>query len=291
MFRLKKVISSLWFEQNVKEVFEFYTHVFEDIKLIEEIKLHQGSEYETDVLYFSLRETDFMAMGKGPFKMHPSISLFYEFNPSVDKDAETKIKRAFNLLKEGGKVMTDLHKTDFALLHAFVTDKFGLSWHLVLRTSDHYKEVAPVLSFTNQFYGKAFEGINLYKDIFKNVKINTLKQNNEHQVTFSDFKLFDQRFIAMDVNDDYKTSEALSFQITCKDQAEMDAYFDPLSYDENAEACGWLKDRYGFSWQIVPEFLNNISSNGTKDEQDRVFKVVFSMKKLILKDMINALNK
>ncbi len=288
---MKKVVPSLWFEHNVKDVFEYYTHVFEDIKLIDTIKLHQGSEYETNVLYFTLRDTYFMAMGNGPFKMHPSISFMYEFNPDVDQTALEKIKKTYNLLKEGGKVIDELQETEFAKLYAFVTDKFGLSWHLALRSSDTYKEVTPVMSFAGSSYGKANEGINLYKKVFKDVTVLNSDFADNHKLRFSDFNLFNHRFVAMDVNADYKTSEALSFQITCKDQAEMDAYFDPLSYDKNAEACGWIKDRYGFSWQIVPEFLNHLTFNGSKDEQDKVFKVVFTMKKLILDEMMNALKK
>src|SRR5690606_33416547 len=172
---------------------------------------HEGSEYETNVLYFNLRDTYFMAMGNGPFKMHPSVSFFYEFNPDIDQKAEDKIKKTYDMLKEGGKVIVELQTAEFAKLYAFVTDKYGLSWRLALRSSDTYKEVTPVLAYTGKFYGKALEGINLYKEIFKDLTIRNVDENDNHKLAFGDFKLFDQRFIAMDSKGEYQTSEAISF--------------------------------------------------------------------------------
>lgn len=287
---MNKLIPSLWFEADVNEVFRFYQKVFDDIHLIADITLHEGTVYETKVLYFTLRNTHFMAMGNGPFKMHPSMSFFYEFNPVVDSKAEEKMMKAYEALKDGGWVITEPKETGYAKLYAFVIDKYGLSWRLCVRAADDtYKTITPTLLYSGKSYGKAIQAINLYKEILKDVEIVSVYKNDKDMVDYGEFIIFGQRFIAIDFPTPNETSEALSLQVLCKDQDEMDQYFDGLTADPDAEACGWLKDPYGFSWQINLEFLHNLTLTGSKEDISKVFEVIFPMKKLNLQAIKDAL--
>jgi len=101
------------------------------------------------------------------------------------------------------------------------------------------------------------------------------------KIKYASFKLFGMEFSAMDhgYDADFTFNEAFSLIVNCKDQAEIDYYWEKLSAVPEAEQCGWLKDKYGVSWQIVPENMGDFLSSGTKDEIKRVTEAFLKMKK------------
>lgn len=102
------------------------------------------------------------------------------------------------------------------------------------------------------------------------------------------FELDGQRFLALDGGPAFSFSEAVSFYVECEDQEEVDYFWDALSAVPEAEACGWLKDRFGLSWQIVPRQLDEMSSSPDRPRALAVINAMLSMKKLIIADLQKA---
>jgi len=144
--------------------------------------------------------------------------------------------------------------------------------------------ITPFLWFNNQ----AEEAMNFYTSVFPNSKIVSIRRYPEHatdehlkgmegKVLTGVFDLDGQQFMALDGGPVFKFTEAISFMISCKDQAEIDYYWEKLSAVPEAEQCGWLKDKFGISWQVVPEVLGDLM-NGPNG--DKVTEALMPMKKL-----------
>jgi predicted 3-demethylubiquinone-9 3-methyltransferase (glyoxalase superfamily) len=130
--------------------------------------------------------------------------------------------------------------------------------------------------------------------VFKNVKRGAIARypagmepNKEGAVMFTDIMLEGQWFAAMDGSSDmhnFSFNEGISFIINCKNQKEIDYYWDKLSAVPEAEQCGWVKDKYGVSWQIIPENMETIMAKNPK----KTTPVMLKMKKIIIKDLKTA---
>lgn len=155
------------------------------------------------------------------------------------------------------------------------------------------QEITPCLWFDNQ----AEEAANLYVSIFKNSKIeNTTRYGNEGQeihggkpgsVMTVSFKLNGKSFTALNGGPIFKFTEAVSFQVMCDTQEEIDYYWNKLTDGGGEEGpCGWLKDKFGLSWQVTPSILPKLLSDPAR--ADRVTKVFMKMKKLDIKKLEEA---
>ena len=148
------------------------------------------------------------------------------------------------------------------------------------------------------FDGNAEEAVNFYSSIFRDFKIgNILRYGKEGYeihgmlegtVMTIDFEIFGQYFVALNGGPQFKFNESISFIIRCENQEEVDYYWEKLGEggDENAKVCGWLKDKYGVSWQIIPPLLYELLKN--KEKSARVMNALLKMKKLNLKELQNA---
>jgi predicted 3-demethylubiquinone-9 3-methyltransferase (glyoxalase superfamily) len=172
--------------------------------------------------------------------------------------------------------------------YGWLQDKYGLTWQL--SWSDYHKteqKITPMIMFTKDLAGKAKKAIEMYTSIFPNSKIEVLipyekgEGDTEGFIKHSRFTLSGQDFMAMDSSGphDFTFNEALSFVVHCGTQEEIDHYWEKLSAVPEAEQCGWLKDVYGVSWQIVPTAMNDMMKNGTKEQIARVTKAFLKMKK------------
>jgi predicted 3-demethylubiquinone-9 3-methyltransferase (glyoxalase superfamily) len=117
---------------------------------------------------------------------------------------------------------------------------------------------------------------------------------NQGMVMHAQGKLAGQTFMVMDSGEDqdHPFNEAISFFITCKDQQEVDYYWDKFTADGGRESmCGWLEDKFGVSWQIVPEFVASKLANGHPTQLGNMMQALFKMKKLIIEDLEIAYNR
>jgi len=137
--------------------------------------------------------------------------------------------------------------------------------------------------------GKAEEAINFYLSVFKNTKPGTIHRypkgmepDKEGTIMFADFMLENSWFAAMDSarEHNFDFNEAVSFMVSCADQFEIDYYWQKLSAVPEAEQCGWLKDKYGVSWQITPAIMDEMMSKGSQAQIDRITQAFLPMKKL-----------
>jgi predicted 3-demethylubiquinone-9 3-methyltransferase (glyoxalase superfamily) len=137
------------------------------------------------------------------------------------------------------------------------------------------------------FDGQAEEAASYYTSIFKNSKLGNVVHyaESEHQPAGSvmtvEFELNGQRFMGLNGGPEFKFNEAISFQIFCADQDEVDYYWNALTEGGGEEGpCGWLKDKYGVSWQVIPNALMDMTSDPDREKARRAIEAMYQMKKL-----------
>jgi predicted 3-demethylubiquinone-9 3-methyltransferase (glyoxalase superfamily) len=182
--------------------------------------------------------------------------------------------------------------------YGWTEDKYGLSWQIMYAGGNEIKQkITPVLMFVGDVYGKAEEAINFYASVFRNAKVGDiaryptgLEPDKEGTVMYSSFTLEGQEFGAMDSArmHDFKFNEAISFIIHCENQEEIDYYWEKLSAVPEAEQCGWLKDKYGLSWQVVPNAMDKLMESTDQEKINRVTKAFLKMKKFDIAELEKA---
>ncbi|MBO0962221.1 VOC family protein [Neobacillus sp. MM2021_6] len=296
----QKIVPHLWYDKEAKEAADFYVSIFPNSKIMDVTSIHDTPSGNSDLVSFELWGQKFMAISAGPyFKINPSVSFTVNFDPSREEDASEKILEVWNKLSENGTVLMPLEKYPFSECYGWVQDKYGLSWQLILTNPEGEERPAimPSFMFVGEKCGHTEEAIHFYLSVFKNAKQghiarypNGTEPDKEGTIMFSDFILENQWFTAMDSAHDHKFSfnEAISFMVYCDTQEEIDYYWDQLSAVPEAEQCGWLKDMYGVSWQIVPSEMDQMMSKGTPEQLARVTKAFLKMKKFDLVELQNA---
>lgn len=297
---MQKIVPHLWFDKQAKEAAEFYISLFPDSKITNVTTLHGTPSGDADIVSFTLWGYEFMSISAGPyFTFNPSISFMVNFDPSQDSEAKNRIDEVWNKLADGGKVLMPLDAYPFSERYGWIQDKYGLSWQLILTNADGEKRppIIPSLLFVENMCGKAEEATNFYVSTFKNTKRGMIARygagmepDKEGTIMFTDFSLENQWFAAMDSarEHDYHFNEAVSFMVNCETQEEIDEYWKKLSAVPEAEQCGWLKDQYGVSWQIVPTTMNDMMSKGTKEQIDRLTQAFLPMKKFDIQKLKDA---
>jgi predicted 3-demethylubiquinone-9 3-methyltransferase (glyoxalase superfamily) len=138
-----------------------------------------------------------------------------------------------------------------------------------------------------KFYKKVF-GDNLKEGATTPYLTETPSNKPIGSVLTVEFELFGQRFGLLNGGPYFKPNEAVSFMIECEDQKEIDKYWSALSADPGAEMCGWLKDKYGVSWQVAPKALDAMIASKDTEAAARAMKALLGMKKIILADLEKA---
>lgn len=297
---MQKIIPHLWFDNNVREAVDFYTSLFPNSKVTNVTTLHDTPSGDCDIVSFQLHNRDFMAISAGPlFKFNPSISFMVNFDPSKDVKAKENIEAGWNKLAEGGKILMPIDKYPFSERYGWIQDKYGLSWQLVLTNPDGEEKppIIPSFLFVGNSYGKAQEAVNYYLSVFKESKAGAMfkypagqEPNKEGTVMFSDFRLFDTWFVAMDGGGehDFVFNEAVSFIVNCEDQDEIDYYWERLSAVPESEQCGWCKDKFGVSWQITPVDMQKMMEAAEPAKLDRITQSFLKMKKIDIAEIKKA---
>lgn len=297
---MQKIIPHLWFDKEAKEAAEFYTSLFPDSAITHVSTLHNTPSGDTEIISFKVWGYSFMAISAGPFfKLNPSISFMVNFDPAQDPDAAKRIDEVWNKLIDGGQALMEIGKYPFSERYGWVQDKYGLSWQLILTNPQGEKRppIIPSLMFVQDKVGKAEEATDFYISVFKNSKRGDIARygadqapDKEGTVMFTDFMLEDQWFAAMDSALEHKFTfnEAVSLLVNCQTQDEIDYYWEKLSAVPESEQCGWLKDKYGVSWQISPANLDEMMTKGTQEQIDRVTQAFLKMKKFDLAKLKDA---
>lgn len=300
---MQKITPNLWFDKSAEEAVNFYTSLFPNSKINstsrfgkEGFEHHGMPEGTVMTISFELEGQNFVALNGGPiFKINESISLF------VYCESDDKIEFLYEQLSNGGSILMPLDKYDWSPKYAWVKDKFGVSWQLDVDKMKSPQKILPALLFVNDKFDRIKEAITFYSSIFNNSKILMEVPNNNDEITskgvvqFAQFRLADYLLNAMSSNlkHEFDFNEAISFIVNCENQEEVDYYWGKLSEggDPNAQMCGWLKDKYGVSWQVVPTRLTEMLNDEDKEKSGRVMNELLNMKKLDLSVLQKAFDR
>ncbi|MGB4587712.1 MAG: VOC family protein [Clostridiaceae bacterium] len=286
---MQKIVPHLWYDKEAKEAAEFYVGLFEKSKLVSSKVIKNPPPYEdAEIVSFELAGQQFVAISAGPyFKFNPSISLMVACSTSEEVD------RMWKALSEGGTELMALGEYPFNKRYAWVQDRYGLSWQLMLVEGGHdVQKITPSLLFSDESCGKAEEAIRYYTEVFENSEIGLISryaegeaQSAKAKVNYSAFNLDGVALSAMDngYDVDYTFNEAFSLIVNCKDQKEIDYFWERLSAVPEAENCGWCKDQFGVSWQVLPSTWEEILFGGSEEQVKRVTEAFLTMKKFDLK--------
>ena len=144
------------------------------------------------------------------------------------------------------------------------------------------KRITPFLWFDTQ----AEKAMNFYVSLFKNSKVNNISRGPDGRAFTVAFELDGQEFIGLNAGPQFKFNEAVSMFVHCEDQAEVDYFWNALTADGGEESmCGWLKDKYGLSWQIVPKQLGQLMGGPDPVKAGRVMEAMLKMRKIVVADL------
>lgn len=293
----QKITPNLWFDGNAREAAEFYVSAVGNSKVISTVYYPKSAEegladFQLNMagkeltLDFELNGQRFTAINAGPeFAFNPSISLMVNFDPSQDSQAREHLDDLWAKLIDGGEALMPLGEYPYSKRYGWVKDRYGLTWQLILTNPEGEPRpfIVPSLMFAGQKTNHAEEAISFYQSVFANSKVGTLARYTQDtgpakigSLMFADFMLEGQWFAAMDsgVEQDVSFNEALSFAVACQDQAEIDELWQKLSSVPEAEQCGWCKDKFGLSWQIVPANMEELM------KKPNAFAKLMQMKKI-----------
>lgn len=282
---MAKFTPHLWFDNEARQGAELYTSVFPDSNITHITTLHDTPSGDADVVSFNLAGQPFMAISGGPyFKPNPSVSFLVR---CATKD---EVDRFWEKLIPGGIALMELGEYPFSERFGWLQDQYGFSWQLLYTNGEAFSQkIVPMVMFVGSVCGRAEEALNFWTSVFQPAHIGKIMRyekgedpDKEGSVKLASFSLLGVEFAAMDSAWDHKFAfnEAISFMVSCESQDEIDRYWQQLSTVPEAEQCGWLKDKFGLSWQITSREMGEMLERGTRDQVDRVTQAFLPMKKI-----------
>jgi len=272
----------LWFDGKAKEAADFYCSVFDDSAIISENQI---------VVIFESSGQKFMCLNGGSeFSINPSISFY------VICDTEKEIDGIHKALMDGGSELMPLGKYEWSEKYVWLQDKFGVNWQLSyggMEKTD--QKISIMMMFTGEKAGRAEQAINFYTSVFGSISDITgvaryAKDDSDTEGTIkhAEFRLGDQAFMAFDSSymHQFGFNEAVSIVVECETQEEIDYFWDKLTNGGEEGQCGWLKDRFGVSWQIIPTVLASLMNDPSRSE--RVVSAFLKMKKFEIEKLLKA---
>lgn len=295
----QRIIPNIWCNRNAVEAGEFYAAALPSTT--SEIGAHYPQElpdfqadFAGEVLTVDLRVDGFLITlinAGDEFRPNPAISFMLNFDPLLfGRDEAVTLSRLDEVwakLGEGGRVLMELGEYPFSKRYGWVEDRYGVSWQLILTDPEGAPRpfVIPQLMFAGPVQNHAREAAEYYCSLFDDSGLGMVADYQEQtgpanagSVIFGEFRLFDQWFAMMDsaVEQDFTFTPGVSLEVRCDDQAEIDRYWDALVEGGQEQPCGWLKDRFGVSWQVVPTALYDLLSEGDEGRIERANAAVMS---------------
>ena len=296
---MKNITPFLWFDNQAEEAVNFYVSIFDNSQVLGTVRYDKAGALAAHVpegavmtMPFRIEGQTFTALNGGPiFKITPAISFF------VYCETEEKIKRLWEKLSHNGTILMEFGEYPWSKQYGWVNDQYGVSWQLIVPDGTIEQIIVPSLMFVGDVCGRAEEAINFYTSIFKNSSVKNIfrygpdqKPDKEGTIMYGDFRLNGQLFTTMDSAHEhaFTFTEAISFVINCESQEEVDHFWYKLSADPKSEQCGWLKDKFGVSWQIVPLRLGQLLSDPNPAKSKRVMEAMLKMKKIDITELEKA---
>ncbi|KGK83913.1 3-demethylubiquinone-9 3-methyltransferase [Desulfosporosinus sp. HMP52] len=293
---MQKLIPHLWFDKEADEASKFYLSLFEGSSLKDKTIINDTPSGSVDMITIELAGQEFMLLSAGPlFKFTPAVSF------RIACSSSEEVEGLWGKLIEKGAALMPLDTYPFSQKYGWVIDKYGLSWQIMhIGDTEIKQKITPTLMFVGDQCGNAEDAIRFYTKIFEHSSVGDILRygenadpNKPNMIQHVDFTLNNQSFSAMDsaYEHNFTFNEAISLVVKCESQAEIDYYWDKLSAVPEAEQCGWLKDRYGFSWQIVPAIMDEMMQNKDPKKLAQVTEAFLKMKKFEISELIEAYEK
>lgn len=299
---MQTITPFLWFDTQAAEAAEFYTSAFKSADIHNTAHytdagqdVHGQPAGQVMTVEFEIEGQRFVALNGGPhFKFNPSISFFVACN------TKNEVDELWRRLSDGGGALMELGEYPFSERYGWLHDKYGLSWQVMfVGEGEVTQRITPALMFVGDVCGKAEEAMTFYTSLFDDSAIGGIARYGETEgpdepgtIMHASFTLAGQEFMAMDsaLDHQFAFNEAISFAVNCDTQEEIDYYWHELSAVPEAEQCGWLKDKFGVSWQIVPTLLGELVSDPDPQKSEQVTQALLSMKKLDIEELQQAYN-
>jgi predicted 3-demethylubiquinone-9 3-methyltransferase (glyoxalase superfamily) len=276
----EKIFPCFWFTSEAREAASFYCSVFDNAGVTEDNGV---------VTTFEVAGEKFMCLnGRTENGFNPSVSFY------TVCETEEELDRYWTAFLKGGQVMMPLDKYDWSEKYGWVRDKYGISWQLSLSTMDAVgQKFSPTFMFTGTELGNAEKALQHYTSVFPDSSVRGILrypagQKDEGLVQHAQFSIAGYVMMCMDSSYDHGVAfnDSISFVVTCRDQEEIDRFWERLTEDGKENMCGWLSDRFGISWQIVPDILGKLMSDPHRSQ--RVMKAFMKMKKFNIRELENA---
>ncbi len=299
----QKIIPNLWFDRQAEEAVKFYSSIFKSSKIGDMTRaskagfeIHGLPEGTVMTIDFEIEGHRFVALNGGPlFKFNPSVSFLVACEYPEEVDA------LWQKLATGGSALMPLGEYPFSPRYGWTQDRYGLSWQVMDFKGRHImQKITPTLMFVGEQCGKAEAAIRFYASVFHDSKVGDIMRYGQGQepdqegtVAHASFTLENQEFAAMDSAREhaFAFNEAISLIVDCRDQKEIDYYWGKLTADGGQESnCGWLKDKFGFSWQVSPTLLGQMLRDPDKRKVERVTDAFLKMHKFDLAEQKKAFN-
>jgi len=297
-----KILPVLWFGRKAQEAARFYAGIFTNSRLGNTSRYGKGGaevsrmpEGSVMTVEFEIEKQSFIGLNGEPlFKFNPSICFLVACKTRGEVDALWA-----KLSERGGPALMELGTYPFSERYGWTQDRYGLSWQVMLMGERGAKQkIIPTLMFVGEQCGNAETAVDLYTGIFGHSAMGEIArygrgegQEEEGTVKHASFTLEGQQFAAMDSAREYSFSfnEAISFMVQCQNQREIDYYWGQLiGHGGHEGVCGWLKDKFGVSWQVTPAVLGEMLRDPDKDKVERVTRAFLKMKKLDIGELERA---
>jgi predicted 3-demethylubiquinone-9 3-methyltransferase (glyoxalase superfamily) len=283
---MKKITPFLWFEKDMDAVVNYYASIFPDVKISNSGQLDGTPSGTVQMNSITIYGTQFDLMTAGSYlPFNPTVSFI------INCDSQDEAQDLWNKIITDGKELMPIQSYDFAPLFGWAQDKYGVSWQVMYMNGEKPAEkIVSTLMFCGDVCGRAEEAMNFYTSIFKNSHIDYVSQYQESDSEVDDeraktkhagFILDGSRFSVLDSGKKSPLTfqQAISFVVTCNDQAEVDYFWEKLTDGGVEVQCGWLNDKFGVPWQIVPKQMTEMMSTGTPEQIKRVTDAFMQMKK------------
>jgi predicted 3-demethylubiquinone-9 3-methyltransferase (glyoxalase superfamily) len=275
---MQKIQTFLWFNDQAEEAANLYTSIFKDAKTVNTMPGPGGKPMGVTV---ELAGSQFILFNGGPqYHPTPAISFF------VQCETPEEVQGLWDALSQGGKAMMPLDKYAWSEKYGWVEDKFGVSWQVSL--SGKPQSIAPTFMYTGDQQGRCEEAINFYVAQFPSSSIDHIARYEPEepgptgQIKHAGFVINGQGFSAMDAHMPSPTpfTPGISMFVNVEAQAEVDQLWDKLGEGGRYDRCGWLQDKFGVSWQIVPTALGRLLRDKDRKKAGQVMQAMLKMNKL-----------
>jgi predicted 3-demethylubiquinone-9 3-methyltransferase (glyoxalase superfamily) len=293
MSHTRRIATHLWYDTEAPEAAQLYMSAFTGSRLARRTTLDGTPSGTAEFVGVELPGQELQLTSAGPyFTFTPAVSLVAACATTREAD------ELWAILSKGGKPLMELGAYPFSERFGWTQDRYGLSWQVMHAGGRGItQKITPMVMFTGEQAGKAEEAITFYTTVFSNSRVGPVLRHAEGEgpdragtVKHAAFTLEGWEFSAMDsaFPHGFGFNEAVSFMVYCDTQEEIDHFWGKLSADPQAEQCGWLKDRYGLSWQIVPAMMEEMLADTDKQRLARVTKAFLKMKKFDLAGLREA---